>query len=97
MFVAAARVEIHIAESASLKDKRRVVQSVSKRLRNEFPVSVAEIEAQDEWALAVLGVAVVSGSPTHAREVLDAALRHAERARLDAEIGAIDVDVIQVF
>jgi uncharacterized protein YlxP (DUF503 family) len=97
VFVAAARVEIHIPESSSLKDKRRVIQSVSKRLRNEFPVSVAEIEAQEQWGLAVLGLAVVSGSASHAREVLDAALRHAERARLDAEIGAVDIDVIQVL
>jgi len=97
MFVAAARVEIHIPEAASLKDKRRVVQSISRRLRNEFPVSVAEIEAQEQWALAVLGIAVVSGNAGHARDVLEAALRHVERTRLDAEIGAVDIDVIQVF
>lgn len=97
MFVAVARIEIHIPEAASLKDKRRVLQSVSKRLRNEFPVSVAEIEAQEQWGLAVLGIAVVSGSAGHAREVLDAAIRHLERARLDAEVGAVDVEVVQVF
>jgi uncharacterized protein YlxP (DUF503 family) len=73
------------------------VQSVSKRLRNEFPVSVAEIEAQDDWGLAVLGLTVVSGTAGHAREVLDAAIRYVERTRLDADVGAVDVDVVQVF
>lgn len=97
MFVAVARVEIHIPSAASLKDKRRVVQSVSKRLRNQFPVSVAEIEAQEQWGLAVLGIVAVSGSAGHAREVIDAALRYLDRARLDADVGTVEVDVIQAF
>jgi uncharacterized protein YlxP (DUF503 family) len=97
MFVALARIEIHIPDAASLKDKRRVLQSVSKRLRNQFPVSVAEIEAQEQWGLAVLGIAVVSGSGGHAREVVDAAVRFIDRARIDAEVGAVEVDVIQAL
>ena len=94
MFIAVARIEIHIPAAASLKDKRSVVQSVSKRLRNEFPVSTAEVEAQERWGLAVLGIAAVSGSAGHAREVIDAAIRYVERARLDAEVGAVDVEVV---
>ena len=97
MFVALARIEIHIPDAASLKDKRRVLQSVSKRLRNQFPVSVAEIEAQEQWGLAVLGIAAVSGSGGHAREVVDAAVRFLDRARIDAEVGAVEVDVIQAL
>ena len=97
MFVAVARIELHIAESSSLKDKRRVLQSVSKRLQNEFRVAVAEVDAQEQWGLAVLGVAAVSESGGHAREVIDAAVRFVERTRLDADIGAVDVDVLQAF
>ena len=97
MFVAVARIEVHIPGAASLKDKRSVVQSVSKRLRTQFPVSVAEIDAQEQWGLAVLGIAAVSGSAGHAREVIDAALRFIDRARLDAEVGAVEVDVIQAL
>jgi uncharacterized protein len=97
MFVAVARVEIHVPSAASLKDKRSVVQSVTKRLRNQFPVTVAEIEAQEQSGRAVLGIAVVSGSAGHAREVIDAALRFIDRARLDAEVGAVEVDVVQAL
>ena len=97
MFIAVARIEIHIPAAASLKDKRRVLQSVSRRLENEFRVSTAEIEAQEQWSLAVLGIAAVSGNAGHAREVIDAAIRYVDRSRLDAEIGAVDVDVLQAF
>ena len=97
MFVAVARVELHVPAATSLKDKRRVVQSVRARLANQFPVSIAEIAAQRQWGLAVLGVAVVSGSAGHAREVLEAALRNLERIRLDAEVGAVDIEVISAL
>ena len=97
MFVAVARIEIHIPEAASLKDKRRVVQSVSRRLENEFRVATAEVEGQGQWGLAVLGIATVSGNAGHAREVIDAAVRYVEASRLDAEIGAVDVDVVDVL
>ena len=97
MFIAVARIDIHIPAAASLKDKRRVLQSVSKRVRNEFRVAVAEVDAQDQWGLAVIGLAAVSNNPGHAREVIDAAIRFVERTRLDADIGAVEVDVIQAF
>ena len=97
MFVAVARIEIHVPEAASLKDKRSVVQSISRRLRNQFPVSVAEVDAQENWGLAVIGIAAVSGNGGHAREVVEAAVRYVDRARLDADVGTIEVDVIQAF
>ena len=97
MFVAVARIDIHIPDAASLKDKRRVLQSVSKRLQNEFRVAVAEVDAQEQWGLAVIGLAAVSSSGGHAREVIEAAIRFVERTRLDADIGAVEVDVIQAF
>jgi uncharacterized protein YlxP (DUF503 family) len=97
MFVAVARVDLHIPAAASLKDKRRVVQSVSKRLSNQFPVSIAEISAQEQWGLAVLGLAVASGSASHARGVVEGVLHTLERMRLDAEVGSVDIEVIAAF
>lgn len=43
----------------SLKDKRSVVKRVSQRCRNEFNVSVAEVDEQDTATTAVLGVVSV--------------------------------------
>ena len=47
--------------------------------------------------VAVIGLAAVSNNAGHAREVIDAAIRFVERTRLDADIGAVEVDVVQVF
>jgi len=60
MFVGVGQVELFIPESGSLKSKRFVLKSIKTKIRNKFNVSVAEIENNDKWQRASLGVAVVS-------------------------------------
>ena len=71
MIVGSLRVRLLLRESRSLKDKRQVVRSIKDRLRNGFNVSVAEVEAQDNRQLAVLGVAMVSNEAAHVRTTLE--------------------------
>lgn len=40
----------------SLKEKRMVVQSLVKKIRNRFNVSVGEIDQQDNHQIIVIGV-----------------------------------------
>ena len=67
-------VELFIADSQSLKDKRQVLLSLKGRLRQKFNLSVAEIEAQDLWQKAVLALACVANDSRHVNQVLDHAL-----------------------
>lgn len=71
MIVGSLRVQLLLRESRSLKDKRQVVRSIKDRLRNNFNVSVAEVEAQDNRQLVVLGVAMVSNEARHVRSALE--------------------------
>ncbi len=41
MVIGAARVELHVHGSQSLKQKRGVVRAISQRVRNRFNVAVA--------------------------------------------------------
>jgi uncharacterized protein YlxP (DUF503 family) len=75
MVVAALAFELHLPDVHSLKEKRAVVRPIVDGARRRFGVSAAEVDHQDRWQHATLGFAVVSGSATHAREVLDAAER----------------------
>jgi uncharacterized protein YlxP (DUF503 family) len=59
MIVGTLRARLLLREARSLKDKRQVVQSIKDRLRQTFNVAVAEVEAQDNPRLAVLGLATV--------------------------------------
>jgi uncharacterized protein YlxP (DUF503 family) len=40
------------------------------RVRHEFNVAIAEVEDQDLWGNATIGVACISNDPKHAESVL---------------------------
>lgn len=60
MRVGVCRVELFINGSFSLKDRRRVVDSVKQRLRNRFNVSVAELSEDSQWQRGSLGISCVA-------------------------------------
>ncbi|MFL5341922.1 MAG: DUF503 domain-containing protein [Gemmataceae bacterium] len=78
MIVGSLTVRLLIREARSLKDKRQVVRSILDRLRNEFNVSAAEVDALDEYRAAVLGFAIVG---REAKPVRDALQKIAEALR----------------
>ncbi len=93
MFIGILQFELLIRASTSLKDKRRVVRSVKDRLHREHLVSVAEVEALDHHKLAVMALAIVSGSRGHAESVLDRVTRKLRRLE-DAELGHTSREIL---
>lgn len=67
-------VELFIPESQSLKDKRQVLLSLKDRLREKFNLSVAEVDGQDLWQKAVLGLACVANEARYVNQVCEQAL-----------------------
>jgi uncharacterized protein YlxP (DUF503 family) len=74
MVVGLCTVELFISESQSLKDKRQVLHSLKDRLHGKFNLSVAEVDRQDLWQRAVLGMVCVANDGSHVNQVLDQAL-----------------------
>ena len=72
MHVEAVRVELHLPHVHSLKEKRAVVKPIIEGVRRRYQAAVAEVDHQDKWQRAALGVAVVSASQHHADEVMAA-------------------------
>ena len=70
MHAAAACFDLHVSQSRSLKAKRAAIRPIVDGLRHRFPVSVAEVDHQDQWQRAAIGVAVIGSSETQVREVL---------------------------
>jgi uncharacterized protein len=69
--VAVVQLELHIPTSRSLKEKRAVLRPIVEGLRHRFQISVAEVDYQDKWQRALIGMAVVSDSYSHALDVVD--------------------------
>lgn len=95
MVVGAARIELLVVGSGSLKQKRGVIRSVVKRLSNRFSVSVAEVEGQDSREHAVLGVAMVGISHPVIERRLEHLTLFLESLHL-AELVDCQVDVMTV-
>lgn len=59
MVVGCLQVEVHLPLSRSLKDKRSVLKSVRDQLRHRFNVAVAEVNSNETWQRATLGISSV--------------------------------------
>ncbi|MGI5861425.1 MAG: DUF503 domain-containing protein [Myxococcales bacterium] len=78
MFVAVARITLSIPDSGSLKSKRHVVHKVLDKVKSRFNVSIAEVEDNDLWQKATIGVAAVANDHAFAQESVDKVLRFVE-------------------
>ena len=78
MVVALLSLELHIAASRSLKEKRMVLRSVKDRLR-KHNVAVAELEHQDLWQRAGLGIVTIAATEALAERELEAVVDDIER------------------
>jgi uncharacterized protein len=60
MLVGLFQFDLILPQSDSLKAKRLVLKSLKTRLQNKFNVSVAEVDYNEKWQRALLGIAIVS-------------------------------------
>ena len=79
MVLGVGQLTIHIPESHSLKDKRRVIRSITQRVRSRFDVAIAEVDDQQFWQSATIGIVAVSNSGQHADEVIQRVIAFVEQ------------------
>lgn len=79
MHAAALRVDLRIPDAHSLKDKRGKLKPVIAELRRQFGVSVAEVDHQDLWQRATLGIAVVAPQAGQLRRIMHSLEKHLEK------------------
>ena len=65
MHVLLIKLSLQIPNAHSLKDKRRQIKSLKDRLSSRFNVSVAEIDALDNWQKSVMGVCMISNDKSY--------------------------------
>jgi uncharacterized protein len=79
MVVGLLRLDLHIPGSTSLKDKRQVVKSIIGRIDGRYNVSVSEVDHQDLWQRATIGVAHTSETASQTKKVLESVRDFVER------------------
>jgi len=85
MHSAAMRLELLLRGVGSLKEKRHVISSLIDHLNRTMRVAVAEVDHQDKWQRAALGVAAVAPQAGQLDRIF-VSVRKAVEARPGVEI-----------
>ena len=96
MNVGVCRIKLRLPENLSLKGKRRVLKSITTRVKNKFNVSVAEVDDQNLWQLATLGICCVSNNSRQTNEVLSKVVDFVIGGRFDVEILDYEIEILPV-
>lgn len=97
MNIGVCKLTLSLPENQSLKGKRRVVGSLRSRIRGKFNVSIAEVEDNESWQVATLGITCVSNSARHADEVISEVLAFIARSRDDVDIVAEERETVSGY
>jgi uncharacterized protein YlxP (DUF503 family) len=97
MNVGACRIVLRLPENESLKGKRQIIKSLTTKLRNRYNVSVAEVDDNERWQIATLGVCCVSNSAAHTNEIISHVVAFIEQSHLNLELVEHEVELVRLF
>jgi len=97
MNVGVCKISLRLPENLSLKGKRRVVKSITTRVKSKFNVSVAEVDDQNLWQLATVGVCCVSNDNRYVNEVLSKVVDFINDGRFEVEMLNYEIEILPLF
>jgi len=78
MMAGVCKLDLLISEGHSLKEKRRVIKSLTQRLQNKFGVAAAEVGHLDVLRRSEIGFAVVGNEAAHLEKRISEAISFVE-------------------
>lgn len=97
MNVAVCKLTLRIPENQTLKGKRQAISSLCARVRSKFNVSIAEVDNNQRWQLATLGITCISNDARHADEMLSTVVDYIRGLRLDLELVDYNMETVTGF
>jgi uncharacterized protein YlxP (DUF503 family) len=94
VIVGTCRLQLRLPANGSLKGKRQTVQSIVAHIRKDFNVAVAEVDTQDSWQLATLGIVTVSTAADHVHGLLTAVVHMVEHGHWDVELLDYEIEIL---
>ena len=76
MTIGLLQLELRFTQTNSLKDKRSILRRIKSQVRKSYNVSIAEIDHQDRWGGARIGVTCISSES----KIVHQTLRKVENA-----------------
>lgn len=94
MFVAMCIITLQLDGVRSLKEKRSIVKAITTRLHREFNLSVAEVDGQDAWGTAIIGLAAVGNDKAYLHRMMEKSVAWVETHRPDAPVAAYSIEFV---
>ena len=79
-------INLYLPTSHSLKNKRNSVQSIIKKVRNRYNVSIAEIDGLDKWQHSGIGISAISNDPIIIDKTISEIVNFIESSYQDIQI-----------
>ncbi|MDR1615589.1 MAG: DUF503 domain-containing protein [Syntrophomonadaceae bacterium] len=92
MFILTGYLELILPYSASLKEKRKIIQSIIARNRKRFNISICEVDYHDLWQRTKIGFAAISGSKNDLETIVKA-VRWSLDYYSEIEVSAFEYDL----
>ncbi len=94
MHVGVLKLKLRLEGNFSLKGKRQLVKPVISQLKSRFDVSAAEVEDQDSWGSAVIGISIVSGDTRVVNQMVSKIIDFVNSGRFDVEVVTTDFEIV---
>ena len=94
MHVGTCKIKLFLPMNHDLKGKRRIVKSLTAQIRLKFNVSVSEIENNELWQIATIGIAVISNKILILNQTFDHIFSFIESSNHDINIISNDIDIM---
>ncbi len=95
MVVGALKLTLHLGDSGGLKSKRKVVRSITDRVRGRFNAAAAEVGSNELWQRIELGFAVCGNDYARTERQLEQITRFVESLAL-AELTDVRIEVMNL-
>jgi uncharacterized protein YlxP (DUF503 family) len=94
MVIGVCTIELYMPCNHSLKGKRGVLKPILTHLRREFNVSTAEVDDNDVWQSATLGLVTVSNDTPYVQSLLEKAVQWLAAHHPEAQVVDWQIEII---
>lgn len=86
-------VSLHFYHAPSLKEKRRIVNSILDTTRHKYEISTAEVKDHDSLVRGSLGFGLVTNSLKHGDAVLQKVINYLD---IQSEVEITNIDWLEI-
>jgi len=72
MVIGVLKIRLYMSGNRSLKEKRQVLKRIIQRTKSRYNnVSISEVDSQNLWQTATIGISIVSNEKPYVNSILD--------------------------